>query len=263
MAKHRLRITRYQPATLAFLQKKEAAGESFTAEEFSRASGYPLGPSLRAKLSREEFGEFVVEQEDGSFYAQNTIGLTVHEYARRVSSQYRKTLREKADVTRQATVPRYDFSENAIKGRVAETIIQELFLAHGFNVFHYGMERSVPGIAQLTRQTSGAVKERIRTMPDFVVQDPRNQRLHFVEVKYRANGVFGIDDIKGDYPWPHAYFIVVSKEHVKCLTYAQLSAGKGITPECNNLLIKRVELGLDRSIIVRFGQLTKKFFATV
>lgn len=32
------------------------------------------------------------------------------------------------------------FSLNSIKGRVAETIIQELFLAHDYNVFHYGME---------------------------------------------------------------------------------------------------------------------------
>lgn len=42
------------------------------------------------------------------------------------------------------------FSTNSIKGRVAETIIQKLFLAHDHNVFHYGMERSIPGITQLT-----------------------------------------------------------------------------------------------------------------
>lgn len=58
------------------------------------------------------------------------------------------------------------FSQNSIKGRVAETIIQELAsLAHEFNVFHYGMERSIPGIAQLTRKTFGAVKQQIRGVP--------------------------------------------------------------------------------------------------
>lgn len=155
------------------------------------------------------------------------------------------------------------FSTNSIKGRVAETIIQELFLAHGFNVFHYGMERSIPGIAQLTRKTNGPVNDRIRSMPDFVVQDPRNHRLHFVEVKYRASGAFGIDDIKGEYPWPHAYFIVVSKEHIKCLTYKQLAAGKSITPTCNNLLIVRKDLDLDRTLIVQFGQLARSFFTGV
>jgi len=155
------------------------------------------------------------------------------------------------------------FSINSIKGRVAETIIQELFLAHGFNVFHYGMERSIPGIAQLTRKTNGPVNDRIRSMPDFVVQDPRNNRLHFVEVKYRASGMFSIDDIKGEYPWPHAYFIVVSREHIKCLTYKQLAAGKAISSSCNNLLIVRKDLDLDRTLIVQFGQLARSFFTGV
>lgn len=155
------------------------------------------------------------------------------------------------------------FTENSIKGRVAETIIQELFLAHGFNVFHYGMERSIPGIAQLTRKTNGPVNDRIRTMPDFVVQDPRNNKLHFVEVKYRGSGEFSIDDIKGEYPWPHAFFIIVSKEHIKCLTYKQLASGKAISPTCNNLLIVRKDLDLDRKLIVQFGQLAKRFFTGV
>lgn len=155
------------------------------------------------------------------------------------------------------------FSHNSIKGRVAETIIQELFLAHGFNVFHYGMERSIPGIAKLTRKTNGPVNLQIRSMPDFVVQDPRNNRLHFVEVKYRASGKFSMEDLKGEYPWPHAFFIVVSKKHIKCLTYKQLAAGKAITPECNNLLIVRKDLDLDRKLIVEFGQLASRFFEGV
>jgi len=155
------------------------------------------------------------------------------------------------------------FTENSIKGRVAETIIQELFLAHDFNVFHYGMERSIPGIAQLTRKTFGAVKQQIRSMPDFVVQDPRNNKLHFAEVKYRASGTFSIQDIKGEYPWPHAFFIVVSRDHIKCLTYKQLAAGKEIADTCNDLLIVRKDLDLDRLLIVQFGLLAKKFFTRV
>ncbi|MBL7650196.1 MAG: hypothetical protein JNK74_28880, partial [Candidatus Hydrogenedentes bacterium] len=72
-----------------------------------------------------------------------------------------------------------------------------------------------------------------------------------------------LDDIKGDYPWPHAYFILVSREHVKCLTYAQLKAGRSFAPDCGHYLIKRTELKLDRELIVRFGQLAKRFFAGV
>jgi len=126
-------------------------------------------------------------------------------------------------------MPTPTFSENSIKGRVAETIIQELFLAHEYNVFHYGMERSIPGIAQLTRKTNGPVNQQIRSMPDFVVQDQRNNKLHFVEVKYLASGKFSLEDIKGEYPWPHAYFIVVSKE----------SAGRRISPTSSFRLARK------------------------
>ena len=83
------RVTKQQVRTLLFFQKSEAEGKPFTAEEFAEGSGYPLGPSLRAKLSRGEFGEFLWDMGGGVYMAQNTIGITPKEYARRVSSSYR------------------------------------------------------------------------------------------------------------------------------------------------------------------------------
>jgi hypothetical protein len=64
------------------------------------------------------------------------------------------------------------------------------------------------------------------------------------------------------------YFIFVSRAHLKCLNYKQLAAGKAITPVCNNLLIVRKDLDLDRKLIVqsdmcRTGQLARKFFSGV
>lgn len=82
-------------------------------------------------------------------------------------------------------------------------------------------------------------------------------------MKYRASGAFSIDDIIGGYPWPHAFFIVVSREHIKCLTYKQLAAGRAITPTCNNLLMVRKDLGLDRELIVRYAQVADRFFIGV
>ncbi|TVR38399.1 MAG: hypothetical protein EA392_09875 [Cryomorphaceae bacterium] len=149
---------------------------------------------------------------------------------------------------------------NRVKGRVAETLIQELFLAHNYNVFHYGMERSIPGIENLTRKTYGAVKDKISSMPDFVVQNPETHKLHFVEVKFRRSGKFSIDDLPGLYPWHHSYFIILSKKHIKCLTYRQLESGKVISPECNNLLIKRKDLGLDREKILEFMDVAERLF---
>lgn len=74
---------------------------------------------------------------------------------------------------------------------------------------------------------------------------------------------FTLEDIKGEYPWPQAFFIVVTKEHIKCLTYKQLAAGKAIAPTCNNLLIVRKDLDLDRELILQYGVLAKKFFTGV
>lgn len=155
------------------------------------------------------------------------------------------------------------FSLSSIKGRVAETIIRELFLSNEYNVFDYGMERSIPGVAELTRKTFGPVKNQISTMPDFVVQDKRNDRLHFVEVKYRANGRYNMDEVKPYYPWPHAFFIIVSKEHIKCLTYKQLAAGRTIYPDCKNHLANIKMLALEPTLIAQYGQVAKKFFTGV
>jgi hypothetical protein len=41
-----------------------------------------------------------------------------------------------------------------IKGRIAETLIQELFLSLKYNVFRYGMENTIPG-GQMLHKKSG------------------------------------------------------------------------------------------------------------
>src|SRR4051812_34225987 len=54
-----------------------------------------------------------------------------------------------------------------IKGRIAETLIQELYLSLGYNVFRYGMENTIPGIMELLKGVRSDVAQEIRRMPDF------------------------------------------------------------------------------------------------
>lgn len=150
-----------------------------------------------------------------------------------------------------------------VKGRVAETLIQELFLSLGYNVFHYGMERSVPGIANLLKQNNTPVAREIRSMPDFIMQDPRRNEVFFVEVKYRANGEFGLADLPEDYPWDNAYFIIVSRKHIKCITFAEMKQGKTIGTNTRNYLGQRKEFELDKDTIIAFCQMAVKFFEGV
>jgi len=150
-----------------------------------------------------------------------------------------------------------------IKGRIAETLVQELFLSLGYSVFRYGMENTIPAIMDLLRHVRSDVAMHIRRMPDFVVQNPKDNSVHFVEVKFRASESFEEKDLKKDYPYDNALIVVVSKKHIKCLSVPDLRAGKKISPDCRNYLGSRKEFELDKDTIVDFCKFAVMFFKEV
>ena len=152
---------------------------------------------------------------------------------------------------------------NMIKGRIAETLIQELFLSLNYNVFHYGMENTIPGIMELLKGVKTDVANAIRRMPDFVIQNRDNKSVYFIEVKFRANETFKYSDLPKDYPYENAYIIIVSKKHIKCLTVEELKNGKEVTPTCKNYLGSRKEFDLDKQTIVDFCEFAVEFFKSV
>jgi hypothetical protein len=155
------------------------------------------------------------------------------------------------------------YKEGMIKGRIAETLIEELFLSLEFNVFRYGMENTVPGIMKLLKGVKTDAAHIIRRMPDFVIQNPRTGDVFFIEVKFRANEEFSISDIDKDYPFENAFFIVVSTKHIKCLSYPELKEGKSITPSSYNYLGNRKEFELDKDVIIAFCDFAVKFFSDI
>jgi hypothetical protein len=152
---------------------------------------------------------------------------------------------------------------NMIKGRIAETLIQELFLSLGYNVFRYGMENTIPGIMELLKGVRTDVAHEIRRMPDFVMQNPKTKDVYFIEVKFRANGEFKPDDLPDDYPYSNAYIIVVSKKHIKCVTVSELREGKEVTATSHNYLGNRKEFDLDKEVIIDFCEFATQFFENV
>lgn len=157
----------------------------------------------------------------------------------------------------------YNFRFNMIKGRIAETLIQELFLSLGYNVFRYGMENTIPAIMTLLKGVKTEVANEIKSMPDFVVQNPRNNEVYFVEVKFRASGTLTRSDISKDYAWGNAYFILVSKKHIKCITFEELEKGGEITATSKNYLGNRKEFDLDKDTIIDFCDFALTFFEGV
>lgn len=158
---------------------------------------------------------------------------------------------------------KWHYHYGMIKGKIAETLIQELFLSLDYNVFQYGIEHTVPGIMQLLKNVSSDVANQIRRMPDFVIQDKKTKNTFFVEVKFRANECFSEKDLPKHYPYENAYIIIVSKKHIKCLSVEELRKGKEITPQCHNYLDTRKEFDLDRTIIIDFCKFAVKFFREV
>lgn len=157
----------------------------------------------------------------------------------------------------------FQYRYGMIKGRIAETLIQELFLTLGYNVFRYGMENTIPGIMELLKGVRSDVAQEIRRMPDFVMQNPKTKDVYFVEVKFRASGEFRFKDLPKDYPYTNAFIVLVSKRHIKCVTVAELEQGKEITPSTQNYLGNRKEFSLDKDVIIEFCNFAVQFFENV
>ena len=112
---------------------------------------------------------------------------------------------------------------------------------------------------KLLRGVRSDVAENIKRMPDFVVQD-KQRNVYFIEVKFRANETYTLNDLPRDYPYDNAFFIVVSKKHIKCITVPELREGKEISPDSRNYLGSRREFDLDKDTIIQFCNFAVKFF---
>lgn len=74
-----------------------------------------------------------------------------------------------------------------LKGRMAETLFEEMMKASGNVVYRFGYEAIVQNLAQLEEEFDryNGVGEKIRSIPDFIVLDKKGEPL-LVEVKFRA-----------------------------------------------------------------------------
>jgi hypothetical protein len=197
-------------------------------------------------------------------YTKFNGGLCTDCYAKKNGNSTKKAIAEVADDTPGGLSDKErQYRYGMIKGRIAETLIQELFLSLGYNVFRYGMENTIPGIMELLKGVRSDVALEIRRMPDFVMQNPKTKEVYFIEVKFRASGEFSAKDLPKDYPYVNAYIVLVSKKHIKCLTVTEILNGKEITPTSNNYLGSRKEFDLDKEVIIEFCKFAIQFFENV
>lgn len=152
-------------------------------------------------------------------------------------------------------------SKNMIKGKLAESIIAQLFSDSGYTVSPFGVEHVAPLIKEPLRDIQKEIALQVREMPDFIVVDKNSSDAFFIEVKYRWNGVFNKKEVYENYHWPNTFFIVVSKKHIKCLTYIEIKGGKSIDQSCKNYLGWRKEFKLRDSLVKDYCKFVSQIFA--
>ena len=79
------------------------------------------------------------------------------------------------------------WNENLLKGRMAESLVEELLKRAGNKVFRFGYEAVLQNLTQLEGAFDGEceVGQQIRSIPDFLVLNESGKPF-FVEVKFRA-----------------------------------------------------------------------------
>lgn len=92
-----------------------------------------------------------------------------------------------------------DFQEDLIKGRIAETVFEQMFReTTNYDVYPLGYEHTVPILCQFrdhyeyvkheeNRETIKKILDNFSNAPDFLITKPDKSKLYIVEVKYRSS----------------------------------------------------------------------------
>jgi hypothetical protein len=89
------------------------------------------------------------------------------------------------------------FSENLIKGKIAQIIFEQMFREQGeYTVIPFGYENILPEIFPQRNNFEGAQRaiDNIRHAPDYTLISAKKEKVYLVEVKYRKE--MNIEEIK-------------------------------------------------------------------
>ena len=82
-----------------------------------------------------------------------------------------------------------NFSKQLIKGKIAETIFEEMFrVSEEFTIIPVGYEHTTPILAQFQHHAQiKEVLENLKSAPDFALISQDKSQVYLVEVKYRSS----------------------------------------------------------------------------
>lgn len=165
-----------------------------------------------------------------------------------------------------------NFKYQLIKGRIAENLIQELFLSEGYQVYKYGIENNYPFLLQQIKSTESQQALSLRIAPDLIIYDPENRQVYYAEVKFCFSGRFNLrsnidrDDYQKSYP--NTLFFIATLDGLFEINFDVFS-------QCRHLDLSSTEnkekysiannshFNLRPKSIEEFERLSQKFFESI
>ena len=141
-------------------------------------------------------------------------------------------------------------------GRKAEKLAHDMMKDLGFEVIPYGYEYILSKFTSKKKRLEGPAGKIVRSQPDFLIVDPKNNHAYFIEVKYRFSGKISRKSVK---PYPKNYILLITPKGILIADWEYWN--KHQDKNCFRLLS---EIGpfkhKDESIIMKYVEKAKQEF---
>lgn len=156
-----------------------------------------------------------------------------------------------------------NFAEGMLKGRMAETLVEELIRKSGNTVYRFGYEAILQNLSQIKKafDAHSEVGEKIRAIPDFIVIDVDGNPV-FLEVKFRWDGKLHSDDIARLDKIKHFWKAKMIFVNCSSKPYFHVSDSPYIDENSNLIskpLIEETLWKIDKGIYDEFEDLVEKY----
>lgn len=125
------------------------------------------------------------------------------------------------------------------------------------------MEEVLPGITGSLNNNTSSEAQSIRQLPDFVLQNTVDGSRSYLEVKYRHNGIFRRTDLPEDFKYTNAFFIIVNKTGINCISFSDLTEIGHLPNEAPFTLSTQQHFALTDTSIKEFENYAKMLFEGV
>ncbi|WP_299243059.1 hypothetical protein [uncultured Aquimarina sp.] len=149
-------------------------------------------------------------------------------------------------------------------GRIAESLIQELFLFEGYQTYKNGLENTYQYLYKQIKKNKTEVAKSIRKSPDLILYDPCKEKLYYAEIKFCSTSYFKWKD--NDFEnyevrFPNGYFFIVTPANIYTISIKELREIKILYFDKNpNFLIGNSSFNLREYSLERFREFQRVLF---